>query len=228
MLKSEIVAKNPLRAFDQQRDGGLEPGQTGLIAARAGTGKTALLIQIALDNLFRSNPVLHVSIGETVSHVQAWYDELFRDIASGYELEMAKSVWDEAESNRLILTFRSGAFDAATLEERLSDLIEQDIFKPRVVVLDGLDLHKDSREILASVKDFARRSGLKIWVAARTHRDDGDLADLIKPLEDLFDVVLGIEPSKDKLHLSAYKNPTKQGEKISVELDPKTLLLVSR
>ena len=72
MLKTEMIAKNPLRAFDQQREGGLMPGQSGLIAARAGTGKTALLIHIALDNLFRGVSVLHVSIGETVSHVQAW------------------------------------------------------------------------------------------------------------------------------------------------------------
>jgi KaiC/GvpD/RAD55 family RecA-like ATPase len=179
MLKSEMVAKNPLRAFDQHHDGGLEPGQTGLIAARAGTGKTALLIQVALDNLFRENPVLHVSVGETVSHVQAWYEEIFRDLATGYDLEMSRQVWEDAVRNRLILTFRVDAFSVETLEERLTDLIEQEIFRPRVVVIDGFDLHRDERATLDALRSFARAAGLKVWVAARTHREDGALAEMV-------------------------------------------------
>lgn len=226
MLKSEMVAKNPLRAFDQHHDGGLEPGQTGLIAARAGTGKTALIIQIALDNLFRGNPVLHVSVGETVSHVQAWYEEIFRDLAVGYDLEMSRQVWEEAVRNRLILTFRADVFTVDTLQERLTDLTEQEIFRPRVVVIDGLDLHRDERQTLDDLRAFARAQGLKVWVATRTHRADGALADMVEPLSDLFEVVLGIEPSSDAVRLTAYKNPS-QKNGASVRLDPKTLLLVS-
>ena len=214
MLKSEMVAKNPLRAFDQHHDGGLEPGQTGLIAARAGTGKTALLIQVALDNLFRDNSVLHVSVGETVSHVQAWYEEIFRDLATGYDLEMSRQVWEDAVRNRLILTFRVDAFSVATLEERLTDLMEQEIFRPRVVVIDGFDLHRDERETLDALRSFARAAGLKVWVAARTHREDGALAEMVEPLSDLFEVVLGIEPTSDAVRLTAYKNPRQEGEMI--------------
>ncbi|PLX43654.1 MAG: cytoplasmic protein [Deltaproteobacteria bacterium] len=229
MLKSELVSKNPLRAFDQNHEGGLAPGQTGLIAARAGTGKTAMLIQIALDNLFRGNTVLHVSIGETVSHVQAWYEEIYRDLALGYDLEMARSVWEEAVTNRLILTFRNNVFSVDTLKERLSDLIEQNIFSPRVVLIDGVDLHKQSRELLDSLRTYTRESGLKTWVATRTHREDGELNEMVAPIEDLFDVIVAIEPNADGLSLSAYKNPTAaEGEEVSVILDPKTLLLSSK
>lgn len=229
MLKSEMVAKNPLRAFDQQRDGGLEPGQTGLIAARAGTGKTALLIQIALDNLFRNSPVLHVSIGETVGHVQAWYEEIFRDLAVGYDLEKARQVWDEAVAKRLILTFRTDVFTVETLKERLSDLVAQDIFKPRTVLVDGLDLHRDSRGTLEALRTFSREYGIKCWVACRTHAEDGPLADLVSPMNDLFDVILGIEPTSDAIKLTAYKNPGHDGEaQTAVSLDPKTLLLVTK
>ncbi len=227
MLKSEMVAKNPLRAFDQNRDGGLEPGQSGMIAARAGTGKTALLIQLSLDNLFRGNSVLHVSIGETVTHVQAWYEEIFRDLSLGYDLEQSRTVWDEAVAGRLILTFRKDLFSIPTLKERLTDLVEQVIFKPRVVVIDGLDLNSANHELFEEVKNFARESGLKVWSATRTHRDDGEIGALLEPLNDVFDVVLAIAPSKDALKLTAYKNPRKPDEQITVDLDPKTMLLVS-
>jgi archaellum biogenesis ATPase FlaH len=228
MLKSELIAKNPLRVFDQQREGGLGPGQTGLIAARAGTGKTALLIQIALDNLFRGNPVLHVSVGETVNHIQAWYEEIFRDLAHDYDLEMARQVWEESVRNRLILTFRAGAFSSETLKERLGDLTEQGIFNPRVMVVDGLDLHREKKEAFESLRDFARQSGLKVWVAIRTHRDDGSIGDLVTPIESFFNVVLSIEATGDGIKLTAVKNPSRPESTESVTLDPKTLLLINR
>lgn len=228
MLKSEMIAKNPLRAFDQHREGGLKPGQAGLIAARAGTGKTALLTHIALDNLFRGSTILHVSIGETVSHVQAWYEEIFRDLALGYDLEQSRRVWDEIIPNRLILTFRAETFSVKILEERLNDLMAQDIFKPRVIVLDGLDLLKDNSEALTELKSYVRELGLKAWVAARSHREQGDIAGMLDPIAEHFEVILGIEPKGDALELTAFKNPNEDVKKLSVSLDPKTLLLVSK
>ncbi len=228
MLKSELVAKNPLRAFDQSSDGGLQPGQTGLVAARAGTGKTALLIHIALDNLLRGNQVVHVSVGETVSHVQAWYEEIFRDMAADYDLEQSRKVWDEAISNRLILTFRAESFSVPTLKERLNDLVEQNIFKPRVIVLDGIDLQKTDKAELENLYSFVRDAGLKAWVSTRTHRTEGTIADFIKPICEDFEVILGIEPEGDTLKLTAHKNPCAGDDGASVDLDPKTLLLVKK
>ncbi len=38
----------------------------GLVMARAGLGKTAILVQFALDCMLLGNKVLHVSIGEGV------------------------------------------------------------------------------------------------------------------------------------------------------------------
>jgi hypothetical protein len=226
MLKSEMVAKNPLRAFDQSRDGGLAPGQMGLVAAHAGTGKTAFLIQVALDNLFRGNRVLHVSVGETVSHVKVWYEEIFRDLATGYDLERAREVWREVEENRLILTFRVDAFSVEKLEERLEDLVQQGIFDPRVVLIDGLDLGSGLHTTLEASARFGRERGLKIWVALRSHREAGDLAQVVAAEEELFQVVVGLEPGKEATGLRVFKNPS--GETTGpIHLDPRTLLLVS-
>ncbi|MDF1552757.1 MAG: AAA family ATPase [Deferrisomatales bacterium] len=227
MLKNEMVAKNPLRALDQSSDGGLVPGQLGLVAARAGTGKTAFLIQVALDSLFRGNPVLHLSVGETVSHVQAWYREMFRDLAEGYDLEKAKEVWEEVELNRFIMTFRVETFSVAKLEERLTDLVEQDIFQPRVVLVDKLDLSAANvREDLEALAAFARAKGLKIWVSARTHRGDGEVASFVDPVKDLFQVAVALDPQPDAtIALRMLKNPSGNAGTASLTLDPRTLLL---
>lgn len=227
MLKTELVAKNPLRALDQSRDGGLAPGQMGVVAARAGTGKTAFLIQVALDNLFRGNQVLHVSLGETVGHVRAWYEEIFRDLAEGYDLEKAREVWEESERNRLILTFRVQAFSVDKLEERLGDLVEQGIFNPRVVLVDRIDLAQDVRPTLEALGRFAREKGLKVWVSCRAHKEMGDLKEALMPVEDLFQVVVGLEPKADAVALQVFKNPSGQQDGKGIALDTKTLLLVS-
>ena len=225
MLKNEMVAKNPLRALDQSTDGGLVPGQLGLVAARAGTGKTAFLIQVALDNLFRGNPVLHVCVGDTVSHVKAWYEEIFRDLASGYDLDRAREVWDEVERNRLIMTFRVQAFTVQKLEERLNDLVEQNIFRPRTVVIDGPALGESLRGALEDLAAFARQRGLKVWAAVRTHREAGPLAELVAPLLDLCQVAVGLEPQQGAVSLRILKNPSGIEGKAPISLDPRTLLL---
>jgi len=227
MLKSEMVAKNPLRALDQSRDGGLAPGQMGLVAARAGTGKTAFLIQVALDNLFRGNRVLHVSVGETVSHVKIWYEEIFRDLAEGYDLERARDVWREVEENRLILTFRVDAFTVEKLEERLEDLVQQAIFEPRVVLVDGIDLGAGLHQTIEALAGFARTRGLKVWAALRTRREAGDLAEVVAPEEAFFQVIIGLEPGKEMTALRVLKNPSGDEGEAPFHLDPRTLLLVS-
>ncbi|WP_025322021.1 AAA family ATPase [Deferrisoma camini] len=226
MLKSELVARNPLRVLDQTRDGGLVPGGLGLVAARAGTGKTAFLIQVALDNLFRDTPVLHVSVGDTVSHVKAWYEELFRDLAEGYDLERAREVWAEAERNRMIMTFRVQSFTVQKLEERLTDLVEQDIFAPRTVVVDGLDAESDNLGgVLDELAEFARTRGLKVWAAVRTHRDKGDLRQAVDPLLPKVQLALGLQPGEGGVELHVLQAPGAAEGAPPLVLDPRTFLL---
>jgi replicative DNA helicase len=50
----------------------LQPGDVGIIGARAGVGKTACLAQIALADLVAGHAVLHVALDATVAHVREW------------------------------------------------------------------------------------------------------------------------------------------------------------
>ena len=64
MWREEMSRKNPMRIFEKCIHGGLGQGNMGVIMARAGVGKTACLIQISLDNLFKGRNVLHFSRGQ--------------------------------------------------------------------------------------------------------------------------------------------------------------------
>jgi len=81
MLLKELTDRSPLRVFEGSIHGGLGAGNLGVVVARHGVGKTAFLVDIALDDLMRGRRVLHVTIGRTIDHVREYYDEIFHDLA---------------------------------------------------------------------------------------------------------------------------------------------------
>ena len=48
--------------------------------ARAGVGKTAILVQLALNTLLKGKNVLHISLNDPVKKVGLWYKEVFRHL----------------------------------------------------------------------------------------------------------------------------------------------------
>ena len=57
MFKKEVNEQSPLRILEASIHGGLGKGNLGVVAARAGVGKTACLVQIGLDDLLRDKHV---------------------------------------------------------------------------------------------------------------------------------------------------------------------------
>jgi flagellar biosynthesis GTPase FlhF len=53
MLKNELILKNPLRRMGYESDDILNNGEFGAVMARAGVGKTAFLVQLALNSMLR-------------------------------------------------------------------------------------------------------------------------------------------------------------------------------
>jgi hypothetical protein len=129
MQKEELIKNNPLRVLNPL-DETLPDHRMGLVMARAGLGKTAILVQIAMDSMLRDQKVLHVSIGEDLGKAKAWYDDIFKYIAEGFQLENTAEVENDLMRNRIIMTFKESAFSRPKLEERLNDLVYQNIFRP--------------------------------------------------------------------------------------------------
>src|SRR5210317_1507469 len=139
MLKEDLIKKNPLRVLNPLTPETLPDHRMGLIMARAGLGKTAILVQIAMDSMLRGQKVLHVSVGEGLEKAKAWYEDVFKYIAEGYQLDNAAEVEEELMRSRMIMTFKESSLSRPKLEERLNDLVSQDIFRPDIVLVDGYD-----------------------------------------------------------------------------------------
>ena len=103
MVRSELNKRGPLRVFENSIHGGLGKGHIGVLASKKGVGKTACLVHIATDKLFRDRHVIHVSFSQKVDHIINWYEDIFKEIAKKRNLENAVDIHDEIIKNRVIM-----------------------------------------------------------------------------------------------------------------------------
>lgn len=229
MLKKELIFRNPLRLMGHKTENILQPGGFGAVLARAGLGKTAILVQLAMDSLLRNRNVLHISLNDSVKKVCLWYEEVFRNIADQCNLRQTEQLWEVAVSHRLIMTFKVDSFSVPKLEERLTDLIEQNIFLPQAILIDGLPFDKDIRKPLMELKKLAESRLMHVWFTVRTHRHDepgpdGIPASLLH-LADLFDVIIQLQPEGKEIHVKALKGKPAACDCPELLLDPSTMLV---
>ena len=229
MLKNELILKNPLRRLGYESDDILNKGEFGAVMARAGVGKTAFLVQLALNNMLREKNVLHISLNDPVKKVSLWYKEVFSRITNHYHIQQSTQLWDMVLPHRFIMTFRVEGFSVPKLEERLTDLIEQEIFKPDAMIIDGVPFEDPIYEDLADLKNLASRQDMQMWFTIRTHRHEetgsnGTPAQLMQ-VADLFEVVIQLVPVGKHIQIKAFKGPGSAGDQPAMMLDPATMLI---
>jgi hypothetical protein len=230
MLKNELTLRNPLRMMGYETDEILPEGKIGAVLAPAGVGKTALLVQLAINAMLRNINVLHISLDEPVRKVSLWYKELFGHLATQHQVTHVNQLWDDMASHRFIMTFRVEGFSVPKLEERLTDLSEQGIFSPRMVIMDGLPLGETTKQVLFALKNLTRKQKLSAWLAIHTssHKSESITGEGMDPLADLMtllDVVLEIEPQGQTVCIHALKGAPTDSPYPSIFLDPSTMLM---
>jgi len=235
MLKTDLIAKNPMGAFSRDAAGN-DVERMGLVMARPGLGKTAILVQIALDSILRGKQVVHVSIGQTIEKAKVWYDDILTDISASAKHEDMAQLQLDVSRNRMIMTFNASTFSRPKLEERLNDLIYQDIFRPSCMIVDGLDFATVDRQMLADMRDMQKQANMSIWFSAVTLREaqsetvvKHDMPAPCDLVDDLFDTAIMLQPEsgdESKIFLNVLKDTTgcvAPGK--SLRLDPTTLVV---
>lgn len=227
MLKTDLSEKNPIRRLKS----GTDTLRMGLVMARAGLGKTAILVQIAMDSLLNDKQVVHVSIGQSLDKTKLWYDDMFKDIAEACKLENANEAYMDIMGKRMIMTFNESDFSRARLEERLTDLIQQNVIKPSCIVVDGFDFEGADHQVLADLREMVESLGVQCWFSAINHRDDDRVSAAGVPapcheVDDLFDTVVLLQPiqGKECLSLNLLKGDGAASGK-ELQLDPGSLMV---
>jgi hypothetical protein len=229
MLKKDLILRNPLRLLGNNADDVLSEGGFGAVLARAGVGKTAFLIQLALYSQLRNKNILHVSLEDPVQKVNLWYEEVFRKIGSECNVKDIDPLWHSILPHRFIMTFKVEGFSVPKLEERLTDLTEQNIFSPQMLLIDGLPFSDAMRSPLLDLKKVAKRNGMHVWFTVRIHRHEMHTSEIIPPplsnLEDLFEVIIQLQPEANEIYVKTLKGMPSDATQAELLLDPSTMLL---
>ena len=230
MLLKELTERSPMRIFENSIHGGLGAGNLGVVVARHGMGKTAFLVDIALDDLMRGRKVLHVTIGRTIEHVREYYEEIFRDLAEATDLEDVAEVRREIESHRHIKAYLKNTFSIEHLRGHIAMLREAMGFVPVAIVMDGFEFGSATPEDLRELRAIAASLKAELWLAAHTHRTDPrDAKGIPEPVAHLADelaVIVYMSPEGKAVHLNVLKdhdNPDVAN--LALVLDPTTMLL---
>jgi KaiC/GvpD/RAD55 family RecA-like ATPase len=234
MVKQELIQRSAVRIFEKSIHGGLKKGELGVIASRKGVGKTAVLVQIALDKLLQGKKVIHVSFTQHTDYVIAWYEDIFTEIAKKKNLDNANEIKNELVKNRVLMNFNQDGISSDQILKSLRAMIVDGGFKADALIIDGFDFARTTVERISGVKEFALELGLEVWytctlVGEEPTYDKRNIPLVLKDYADLFDVVIALEPKTDFIQFSVSKdhdifNP----HSLEVKLDTKTLLIAEK
>ena len=232
MVLNELIQRSPIRIFEQSINGGLKPGEIGIIASPNGVGKTSVLVQLALDKLLQGKKVIHVSFTQHTHYVPVWYEDIFSEFISKKNLENAAEIKNDLVKNRVLMNFNQDGVTKEQILRSLHAMIVDGGFKADSVIIDGFDFNRAEKNSFDRVKFFAEELGLSVWYSCSVKDNESQynnenipvvLGDLINHI----DVVIVLQPKHDHVELSISKD---RGSIISksmaMKLDPKTLLIL--
>jgi hypothetical protein len=170
--------------------------------------------------------------GKIWKKTKLWYDDILEVILQECSVAKPHELIDMVRQHRMIMTFKESVFDRERLEERLNDLILQDIFKPDCVVIDGFDFEQTDHAQLEDVKNLMETLRLQTWFSATSHREDDRVSPTGVPapcheLDDLFETVVLIQPDEEhtQLEIIRHNKDRCSGNECRLCLDPATMMV---
>ena len=183
---------------EQSRLFHLEPGELGLVTARAGVGKTALLVGLGFAALLKQRRVLHIAMaGQTLADVEARYQACWQE-AAGAGLDLPQPRWEQLLAARLIRVSTDHTLLAETLSRNLRVLAEHMTFKPDLVLIDGLDW-SDPDNDPAALKSVAQSTSTVLFCSAIQRRSGDSGSRLHASLEELSELSVSLEPTRTRV-----------------------------
>jgi hypothetical protein len=225
-----LISISPLKVLQVSSKKSLGAGNLGVLIARAGVGKTACLIHMALDSIFRHEKLIHISLEEGPEKVTTYYNAIYYDLIKALNLTDDDEYRLLIDRNRMILAYLNQSFEIERLRTNLRNLSENLGFKPDMLIVDGLDFEKVERTLLEKFKDIAGEFESGIWFSALSHRHITEINERGIPypchqIDDLFSLILRLQPERSGVFLKLLKdNDHPMPPDASVRLDPNTFL----
>ncbi len=169
--------------IDELTDGGLGPGELGVIVAPSGVGKTWVLSHIGAEAVRQGKNVLHYTLELTQNYVGQRYDTIFTSIPSAdlreHKDEIKEKV-DKLKGGLIIKYYPPKGITANTIAAHV-DMVRQTKFQPDLIIIDYADLLVSTNS--KNNSDYAEQGGIyidlralsgeyqiPIWTASQTNR----------------------------------------------------------
>ena len=205
-------------------DGGLGPGELGVVVAPSGVGKTWILTALGADAVKRGLSVVHYSMELSEHYVGARYDTVFTQIPSSELKERKEDVKNKIQAlkgNLLIKYFPPKGVSVKKLQMHIEKMITLDN-KPDLIIVDYADLllsdsnktdstYAEQGGVYIDLRGMGGHLEIPVWTASQTNRSaiDSEVIEADK-IADSYAKVMNADfimswsrKSKDKLNNTA-------------------------
>ncbi len=169
--------------IDKQLDGGLAPGELGIVMAPSGAGKSWVLTHLGKIGLKRGLKVLHYSLELNQNYCGIRYDASFSQIEPAKikdNLDRVRKIVEDVDGRLVIKYFPSRTVNVHSLYAHIDYLQIQKDFKPDLVIVDYADImlaatrsnarHEELGYIYEELRSMAGELQVPIWTASQTQR----------------------------------------------------------
>jgi len=205
-------------------DGGLGPGELGVVVAPSGVGKTWILTAIGAEAVRQGLSVVHYTMELSEHYVGARYDTVFTQIPSTElkdKKEEVKGKISNLKGRLLIKYFPPKGVTVKKLQQHIEKMVTLDN-KPDVIIVDYADLllsHSNKSDstyaeqggVYIDLRGMSGELEIPIWTASQTNRSaiDSEVIEADK-IADSYAKVMNADfimswsrKSKDKLNDTA-------------------------
>ena len=222
-LNRSTVATN-WKPINDLMDGGLGPGELGVIVAPSGVGKTWILTALGADAVRNGLSVVHYSMELSEHYVGARYDTVFTQIPSTdlkEKKDQVKSKIESLQGKLLIKYFPPKGVSVRKLNQHIEKMIATGN-KPDLIIVDYADLllsdsnkadstYAEQGGVYIDLRGMGGHLEIPIWTASQTNRSaiDSEVIEADK-IADSYAKVMNADfimswsrKSKDKLNDTA-------------------------
>lgn len=205
-------------------DGGLGPGELGVVVAPSGVGKTWILTAIGAEAVRKGLSVVHYTMELSEHYVGARYDTVFTQIPSSdlkEKKEEVKGKIKNLQGRLLIKYFPPKGVTVKKLQQHIEKMTTMDN-KPDVIIVDYADLllshsnksdstYQEQGGVYIDLRGMSGELEIPIWTASQTNRSaiDSEVIEADK-IADSYAKVMNADfimswsrKSKDKLNNTA-------------------------
>jgi len=205
-------------------DGGLGPGELGVVVAPSGVGKTWILTAIGAEAVRNGLSVVHYTMELSEHYVGARYDTVFTGIPSAdlkVKKEEVKGKIKNLQGRLLIKYFPPKGVTVKKLQQHIEKMVTLDN-KPDVIIVDYADLllshsnksdstYQEQGGVYIDLRGMSGELEIPIWTASQTNRSaiDSEVIEADK-IADSYAKVMNADfimswsrKSKDKLNNTA-------------------------